>query len=124
MKYALVYCLALFIFYSCTVERATGIKINNNEVVLKLNTGTTRGELDSIKAVLEAQKGIVIDYSESEFTKENKLKVLKLNVDCGNGIKGRVEASGSALQSKDFGFARFYTKDQPYPFVSGETTEY
>ena len=124
MKYALVYCLLLLMFYSCEVERSTGIKINDNEVVLKLNTGTARGELDSIKAVLEAQKGIIIDYSESEFSNQDKLKVLKLNVDCGNGIKGRVEASGPALQSKDFGFARFYSTDQPYPFVSGETTEY
>ncbi len=98
------------IISACNQHKDTELIINDQVVCLKVGKNTTKSELEKIAAELLVRKNIAIDFSKSTFTKEGRIKVLDLYVDCRDGSTGQCTAPVSNLFTQGrYGFRRNYS---------------
>lgn len=98
------------IISACNQQRDTELIISDQVVCLKVGKNTTKSELEKIAAELLVRKNIAIDFSKSTFTKEGRIKVLDLYVDCRDGSTGQCTAPVSNLFTQGrYGFRRNYS---------------
>ena len=83
----------------------TEYKIDGNDVYLKISSNTTKVELDSIAYLFKQEQNILIDYSKSNFKKNNRIKSLKMDVDFGDGKSGSISMPGIFLKLAHHGFS-------------------
>jgi hypothetical protein len=111
MKY-ICYPFALLIFLSCQPkELPTQVKAESEECYLKASHMTTRDELIQIKQNLK-KVGIDLEFGESTFFDNEKLRTLNLVVLFPDGTGGSCTADLTKLQYKYYGF-QYSTTKQP-----------
>ena len=88
-------------------------------ITLQIGADTSLEELQKIKRTLKEEKNIDIDFSESEFSNNGRIKKLSLAVDCNDGFKGKTINTLFSLTNKKIGFTRDYSPDTDSPFEIG-----
>ena len=64
-------------------------------------------------------KNIDIDFSESTFYEDGKVKNVNLEVDCNDGFSGVAKNFGTTFDINNCGFQRDYTENAEKPWSIG-----
>jgi len=104
---------------SCSRETETTYSTDSEKVFLFITKSTTNDELIKISAEFKLKKNIDIDFSESEFYNNGKIKNLNLKVDCNDGFKGIMKNHGKTFNLNKSGFLRDYSENSNIPFQIG-----
>jgi len=101
-----------------------GLFITNDMVMLVVNYETNKSELASYQKTLKDEYNIDLDYSQSVFYTNGKLKEVSLKIDCNDGIKGTLESSDLELnQNEKVGFYKSLKKEHEIKFGVGVIPE-
>jgi hypothetical protein len=116
--------ILLLIFIStlgCTKTEVgkTTYSTSSKKVFLLIAENTTKDELTKICAEFKLLKNIDIDFSESTFYKDGKVKNVNLKVDCNDGYSGVAINYGSTFNINNCGFQRDYTENAEIPWKIG-----
>ena len=111
--------LITVLIFSCTEFSKTEYSTEDTKAYLKVTTNTTESELKIISAELKQKRNIDVDYSQSKFFDNGRIKNLVLKVNTNDGFSGEASCSSDALKMKHFGFVRDYSKEAIHPFVTG-----
>lgn len=116
-----IYALALisFLFFGCFKTPPTEYQIDGKQATLMVSSKTTEDELNDIAEELLKKKNITIDFEESTFKSNGKIKHLNLTVNCNDGMSGNVSASAAELRARPVGFVRDYSAGSKAPFSIG-----
>ncbi|MBK9256313.1 MAG: hypothetical protein IPM42_12565 [Saprospiraceae bacterium] len=117
MKIVFSVFLVLTIMSCQPKELPTILEQSDGYVLMKLSHQTTKTELESMSIKL-ANQNIEMDYSNSEFLEDGRLRILKLVVKTPDGSTGTTSADIVNLQYKYFGF--LYDKAGAPVFRIGE----
>lgn len=91
--------------------------INNTKSELIITKETTKNELKKLASWFKNRKGIDIDFSESSFYDNGKIKIYSLKVNCNDGFKGKSSSSKSiVIGDEKHGFIRNYGKNDSLNF--------
>jgi len=110
----------IFILISATAcldrESFCPTELIMNEQMTRLNLGMDLSEslLDSILIELKSQRNIDLDISDTQFDENGNLKLLKIDVDCNDGVKGEINANRDGLYSSCVGFIRNYSPESSF----------
>jgi len=117
--YILTFALIIFLFAGCFRTPATEYEVSDNIVSLMITSKTTEDELNDIAEEIEEKKNIEIDFEESTFRGNGKIKQLELTVNTNDGYKGTASANRSELRVRPMGFIRDYSANAKTPFSIG-----
>lgn len=109
MKTLIVTFILSFFFLS----NDTGLFLNKSKVLLSIDRNTSKDQLNEYQTKLR-ERNIQLNIERIEFDQENKIKFLKISVDCHDGFKGSV--SQSLKENEKIGFYRIYDKNVSSPF--------
>ncbi|PQJ19675.1 PspC domain-containing protein [Tenacibaculum sp. SG-28] len=91
--------------------------INDYKAELIITKETTRSQLQKLARWFKERKNISIDYSDSEFYPNGKIKNYNLKVNCNDGFEGTSSSKGISIGNKTHGFIRIYdSEDDKTPF--------
>ena len=91
--------------------------INDFKAELIITTETTKNELTKLARWFKKRKNIDIDFSESTFYDNGKIKTYAIQVNCNDGFKGKTTTKSLLIKNDGkYGFIRNYE--------NGETTEF
>lgn len=90
--------------------------INNEKAELIINKNTTKKELEKLARWFKNKKNIDIDFSNSRFYDNGKLKKYVLKVDCNDGFSGDTKSKGITFNNGEHGFVRNYNKNGSVAF--------
>jgi len=110
-------------FVSCFNTPPTEYKVGNDEVSLMVTSKTTEEELNDIAEEFRKKKNIEIDFEESTFKGNGKIKQLELKVNCNDGHAGSASFNVSELRLRPAGFIRNYKANGKTPFTIGSIFE-
>ncbi|WGH76924.1 hypothetical protein P8625_07210 [Tenacibaculum tangerinum] len=85
--------------------------INDTKAELIITKETTKKELEKLANWFKDRKNIDIDFSESDFYPNGKIKAYSLKVDCNDGFKGNSNYSGIVFGNGKHGFTRKYNEE-------------
>jgi len=105
---------------SCSKKSETNYSTDAEKVFLSITKNTTEAELTEIAAEFKTKKNIIVDFSESQFSENGKIKQLNLNVNCNDGFKGTAKSSRAGLETSNYGFSRNYAENSKVPFSIGK----
>jgi len=111
--------IVFFLFTSCFKTPPTEYDVSNSKVSLMITSKTTEEELSDIAEEIKKKKNIEIDFEESTFKSNGKIKHLDLKVDCNDGMSGTASASATELRVRPVGFIRDYASNSKVPFSIG-----
>tara|TARA_B110000093_G_C12711400_1_gene302336 strand:- start:177 stop:545 length:369 start_codon:yes stop_codon:yes gene_type:complete len=97
----------------------TSYSTDTEKVYLIITENTTKDELTKIAAEFKLVKNIDIDFSETIFYSDGKVKNLNLEVDCNDGYKGVAKNFGTTFKLNNSGFKRDYSKNAEKPWSIG-----
>ena len=90
---------------------------NDYKAELIITKETTRNQLQKLAKWFKERKNINIDYSDSEFYPNGKIKNYNLKVNCNDGFEGTSSSKGINIGNKTHGFIRIYdSEDDKTPF--------
>ncbi|TYP98215.1 phage shock protein C (PspC) family protein [Tenacibaculum adriaticum] len=89
--------------------------INDAKAELIINKSTTKRELQKLANWFKNKKNIDLDFSESEFYDDGKIKNYLLKVNCNDGFSGKTEKIIS-INNGEHGFVRNYNEDGSVAF--------
>lgn len=114
----LLVCISTF---SCTKTEAgkTSYSTDSEKVFLIITENTTKEELTKIATEFKLVKNIDIDFAETEFYNNGKVKNLNLEVDCNDGYKGYAKNFGTTFRLNNSGFIRDYSENAEIPWSIG-----
>ncbi|PQJ20609.1 hypothetical protein [Tenacibaculum sp. SG-28] len=106
---------------SCVKTEAgkTTYSTSSEKAFLIITENTTKDELIKIAAEFKLLRNIDIDFSETTFYKNGKVKNLNLEVDCNDGYKGFAKNFGTTFSINNCGFERDYNEDAEIPWSIG-----
>ncbi|WBX73223.1 PspC domain-containing protein [Tenacibaculum pacificus] len=91
--------------------------INDTKAELIITKETTKNELNKLAIWFKNKKGIDIDFSESSFYDDGKIKTYLLQVNCNDGFKGKSSDSKSmVIGNGKHGFIRSYGENDSLNF--------
>ncbi|WP_271406452.1 PspC domain-containing protein [Tenacibaculum soleae] len=92
--------------------------INNAKAELIITKETTKNELKKLARWFKDRKNIDIDFSESSFYGNGKIKTYSLKVDCNDGFKGKTKKHTKSiiLGNGKHGFTRSYNDNDSITF--------
>jgi len=114
----LILLMTTFIF-SCKEFSKTEYSTSDTKVYLTVTPNTTASELRKIAVEFKQKRNIDVDYSQSDFLGNGKIKNLVLKVNTNDGFSGEAKTSSAGLKMKTFGFIRDYAKDAKQKFAIG-----
>ncbi|WP_086029991.1 PspC domain-containing protein [Tenacibaculum holothuriorum] len=82
--------------------------INDAKAELIITKETTKSELKELARWFKNKKNIDIDFSESSFFNNGKIKSYILKVNCNDGYKGNTASKGITINNGKHGFIRNY----------------
>jgi hypothetical protein len=105
----------------CTKTEAgkTTYSTDSKKVFLLITENTTKDELTKICAEFKLLKNIDIDFSESTFYEDGKVKNVNLEVDCNDGFSGVAKNFGATFNINNCGFQRDYNENAKIPWSIG-----
>jgi hypothetical protein len=98
-----------------------GLLIKEDLVILVIDHATTTAELDYFKEYLNKELNISLEY-EVKLNKKDRLKWVKITVDCNDGFKGSFWADVKK-KTTNIGFYRVYDTEVTTPFGVGYLPE-
>jgi len=114
----LIILMTAFIF-SCKEFSKTDYSTSDTKVYLMLTPNTTASELRKIAVEFKQKRNIDVDFLQSDFNGNGKIKNLVLKVNTNDGFSGEARISSAGLKMKSFGFIRDYAKDAKQKFSIG-----
>lgn len=102
-----------FLFSLFLLHDKTGLKIDKHIISLSIDKNTSIEQLNAYKAAL-LKRNINLSVEKIDFDEKQKIKYIKIAVDCNDGFKG---TSGETLMNENtnIGFYRIYnSKDSPF----------
>ncbi|OCK44336.1 hypothetical protein BA195_06560 [Tenacibaculum soleae] len=92
--------------------------INEVKSELIITKETTRNELKKLARWFKDRKNIDIDFSESSFYDNGKIKTYSLKVDCNDGFKGKTKKLTKSIivGNRKHGFTRSYNENDSITF--------
>ena len=113
--------LIFIITLGCTKTEAgkTTYSTDSKKVFLLITENTSKDELTKICAEFKLLKNIDIDFSESTFYEDGKVKNVNLEVDCNDGFSGVTKNFGTTFNINNCGFIRDYRENAQIPFSIG-----
>ncbi|CAM1372750.1 PspC domain-containing protein [Tenacibaculum xiamenense] len=91
--------------------------INDFKAELVVTKETTKNELKKLARWFKNRKNIDIDFSESTFYDNGKIKTYKIEVDCNDGFKGKSASKSTIIGIGKHGFIRNYDENgESYSF--------
>ena len=90
--------------------------ITDVKAELIITKETTKNELRKLARWFKNRKNIDIDFSESTFFDNGKIKTYSLKVDCNDGNKGNTASKGIIINNGKHGFVRNYTDNDSILF--------
>ncbi len=91
--------------------------INDFKAELVVTKETTKNELEKLARWFKNRKNIDIDFSESTFYDNGKIKAYKIEVDCNDGFKGKSASKNTRIGIGKHGFIRNYDENgEKYAF--------
>lgn len=121
MKYTLTI-LTIFMtafIFSCTEHSKTEYSTAETKAFLKVTQNTTESELKTISDEFKQKRNIDVDYSQSTFFDDGKIRDLVLKVNNNDGISGTVSSSSTDLKMKSCGFRIDYSKEGKQSIYTG-----
>ncbi|WP_237274865.1 PspC domain-containing protein [Tenacibaculum ovolyticum] len=91
--------------------------INDVKAELIITKETTKKELNKLARWFKNRKDIDVDFSESSFYDNGKIKTYSLQVNCNDGFKGKTKATKSIIIGNGkHGFTRSYNENDSITF--------
>mgnify|MGYP000120810844 CR=1 FL=1 len=85
--------------------------INDVKAELIITKETTKKELEKLADWFKKRKNIDIDFSDSDFYPDGKIKTYSLTVDCNDGFNGNSVYKGVIINNGKHGFTRKYNEE-------------
>ena len=98
---------------SCAKTEAgkTTYSTDSEKAFLIITENTTKDELTKIATEFKLVRNIDIDFTETTFYDDGKVKNVNLEVDCNDGYKGVAKNFGTTFSINNCGFQRDYKED-------------
>jgi hypothetical protein len=106
---------------SCAKTEAgkTNYSTDSEKAFLIITENTTKDELTKIATEFKLVRNIDIDFTETTFYDDGKVKNVNLEVDCNDGYKGVAKNFGTTFSLNNCGFQRDYSKNAEKPWSIG-----
>ena len=106
---------------SCAKTEAgkTTYSTDSEKAFLIITENTTKDELTKIATEFKLVRNIDIDFTETTFYNNGKVKNVNLEVDCNDGYKGVAKNFGTTFSINNCGFQRDYKEDAESPWSIG-----
>ena len=113
--------LICIITLSCAKTEAgkTTYSTDSEKAFLIITENTTKDELTKIATEFKLVRNIDIDFTETTFYNNGKVKNVNLEVDCNDGYKGVAKNFGTTFSINNCGFQRDYKEDAESPWSIG-----
>ncbi|CAM1346469.1 PspC domain-containing protein [Tenacibaculum crassostreae] len=85
--------------------------INDVKAELIITKETTKKQLEELVSWFKNKKNIDIDFSDTEFHPDGKIKAYSLTVDCNDGFNGQSSFKGIIVNDGKHGFTRKYNEE-------------
>jgi hypothetical protein len=107
--------------FSCAKTEAgkTSYSTDSEKAFLIITENTTKDELTRIAAEFKLVRNIDMDFTETEFYGNGKVKNVNLEVDCNDGYKGVAKNFGTTFSINNCGFERDYSENAEKPWRIG-----
>ena len=114
----LLVCISTF---SCAKTEAgiTSYSTDSEKAFLIITENTTKDMLTKIATEFKLLRNIDIDFTETKFYGDGKVKNVNLEVDCNDGYKGVAKNFGTTFRLNNCGFQRDYSKNAEKPWSIG-----
>ncbi len=117
--------IILFLIFIITLSCAktdsdkTTYSTDSEKVFLIITKNTTKDELTKITTEFKLKRNIDVDFTETTFYDNGKVKNVNLEVDCNDGYKGFAKNFGTIFTLNNCGFQRDYRENAEKPWSIG-----